>query len=354
MTGVTRGDDRWEALPRERTRRAGPPGATSREWSVRLSAIALLASAAWFIATVLRPLPLPPSAAPEAVPALPPLTATEVSIEERSARLARLTEGNIFDAQREPWLIASASPVGAGDDAPTTTEAAAENKGQPVLETVRIDGKSIEVSSFESLPDDVKQAFNGLALRGIYAPRGGGPAIAMISMIHEGPTPFISRPYRSGEQFTDPKFPQAPWKVELIDAVQSRVVVSRSGHNLALMLYGASAAAPRTPAVVEAAAPPEVPQVIERTRDEVVADLRAANVPEEQIARLLELIEMDETRAAAQAALDALEKPVAQADEPKKGKRAPPPGMEAVLKMMRSAGRGEEPEPAPEPPETPQ
>jgi hypothetical protein len=181
--------------------------------------------------------------------------------------------------------------------------------------------------------------------------------VALISRVHSGPNPFQADPFREGDEFTDQQHPQASWRVEAVDAAGSRVILSRSGVVVPLLLYPEGMARPQTPEPGASAAPTErTIKVVPRTRQEAAAELLAGGLTQAQVDELLHLSELDADKAAAEAALDELvaqpatDAPGDTAAKPKR--RAPPPGMEGIVKLMREASRKKpagEPEPTPEP-----
>lgn len=298
------------------------------------------AALAWLGFAAVRPLPRAAPSAGEAIPSVPIVSMPAATAAERREMLALLGSENLFDAEREAW-----SGRRAAAETPMEGEGAAEKKPAATGgETTIVAGQAVPVTKPAALPEDVKQALTGLALRGVYAPKGDGQYVALISRVHGGPNPLLSDAFRAGDEFEDKQHPQAKWKVVAIDGPGRRVVLQRGGVNAVLEMYVQSASAPK-PAEPAAPAKPAV-SVVAQTKEEIEAALRGAKFSEEKVARLMELAAMEPDQAAAAAALAALARSEKEA-QAKPGKRPPPPGLEAIARLLQTPPKQMEGEPAP-------
>jgi hypothetical protein len=202
----------------------------------------------------------------------------------------------------------------------------------------------IKVSNLAQVPDDVKRALEGLELKQIHTTRGG-ELVARIGFV-QSPTREITRSFRAGDEFKDDASPQAPWRLLAIDAETDRVLLRRSGHTLALRLFGEASGLSPQPEVSAAPAVPGELIVVTRSREDVARDLREAKVSEEEIAALMALLDKAPEPDAA-AKLAEVAKPDADA-----GKRAPPAGLEGVLRLMAEQTKAAKESP-PAPPDQP-
>lgn len=341
MTSMTPMTSASRPLPRSRTRLIGAPGAGALTWVNRVAAVALVGAGAFVAYMLLRPLPSVPDVMAQQPVALPPVVNVDVPTTARRDRIAALTKQNPFHASREAWAIREPAPLNP-DGSPASGASGAGGPGALAGSTstpAHIDGRSINVTDNASLPDDVKTALTGLMLRGVFEQAKDQPR-ALISRVHAGPNPFAADVFAPGDEFEDKQHPQAKWRVEGIDVPGRRVILSRSGVNAALELYPAYARPDRAAAAADAAPPaPVVPVVVARSENEARADLISGGLTEAEADRLLELARLAPDQAVVQAALDALA--AGAAADAKAGDKAtrsaPPPGMEAVLEMMKKA-----------------
>ncbi|MDX2115427.1 MAG: hypothetical protein SFZ24_07370 [Planctomycetota bacterium] len=357
-------DQSWQTIPRARRAPAGVRGADAATWGMRAATALLIVAAGLFVFTLVRPLPggAPPSAVE--IPEPREIRADAVDMQARRERLALLGTDNAFDARRENWTVPTAP------DGPSSAGAGSTGAAGSTAPPIPVPGTSIVVTHRDALPNDVKEALAGLALRGVYvSPRR--EAVAMISRVHSGPNPLKSEPFRIGDSFTDDKYPQAEWKVVEIDVPGGSVILGRGGVNAALQMYPAGGAATfassaSSPAVA-AQGDEALPQIVSRTADEAAADLRTAGVAEDLVRRLLRLASMPPEEVRAFKELEAIEQASANAaadaarvkaatDPKNRKKRPPPPGLEAIARMLRETpGDGQEAPTAapPAPPTTP-
>lgn len=342
-------------LPPSRLRRAGPPGASPIDWANRGALLVLAAAVVWFAYVIARPMPAPLAAdvSVDAVPTIPGPRAPDESTDRRRGLLAQLSSANLFDAQREAWSSQGQPRAETEQAEPRRPghhpgkERAPGGKGQPASAS----GSPAAIVRGDALPDDVKQAVAGLALRAVFADAKGKP-VAMISRVFASQNPFVADAFVAGDEFEDKQFPQAKWKVEAVELAARRVILSRGGVTTAIELYP-SVSIPKPAATEPAAAAPTaavVPEVISRSPNEARADLISGGMSAADADRLLELVKLPQEDAATQARLDELAASSAAAEAGKPTKRkGPPPGMEGIIKLMREAANPAEEKP----PETP-
>lgn len=347
MTGAH--EPNWSRLPRDRFRPAGPRRDAALTWTTRGAVACALLGVLWLGFTLLRPLPEAPAVELEPFPELPRIERAPRSPDDRGRVLALLTADNLFDDAREKWTRQAAappSPTGASG----TPDASADVAAKPASPGETLGGTTIIITATDAAPDDVKKALTGLALRGIYTPppRAGQPAsaatpVAMISRVMGTPSPLLADSYRAGDQFDDASHPGASWKIVAVEPAGRRVILARSGVNVALPLDPPGSGIAPPPASSAAPDSEAGVQVVSRTPDELRAELREAGVSDEQIARLLNLAAATPEERAAQAKLRELAgqappAPAAQApDAPPRKRRAPPPGLEAVARMLQQS-----------------
>ncbi|HBS28818.1 MAG TPA: hypothetical protein DEB06_05070 [Phycisphaerales bacterium] len=347
------------AIDRRRLRRAGAPGADALDWATRLGAAAMLLAVLWTGWSALRPLPTPPereAAAPSIVAPDPPIDARPP--EERRALLAELARTNLFASDRLAWKP-KVEPAPAEADPASPSPAPAQASLSP---TVKSDPS---LTPADKVPDDVKKALSALELRGLRT-GADGRAVAMISRVH-GTSRSASSPYHEGDEFEEESNKQAKWKVTSIDWAGRRVLLTRSGVTVALALYtseavgvasaaaraaepGSTDAAPSRVLDPERTGIPGAPAVAIRSREEAIDDLRRAGVSEEDIAQVLRALDAPLVKSAQADAQPPIPVTTPATDDPTR--RTPPPGMEAVLKLMQEQSKatgssGQEPAPQP-------
>lgn len=319
------------ALDPARLRPLGSGRADASTWLTRAAACALLSAVLWAGYAALRPLPAPappPSAAAFEVPG--PLALRAVSTPERDAALSVLVKSNPFSAQRTAWAPQPASEPAA--DAPSAASATASAPPTPAPQ-----GDDAAEPALPPLPEDVKLALANLELKGVYR-TPDGRRFAKISFVHS-PQRTMSTSYEPGQEFTDEKFPDAPWRVERVDTDRGRVVLLRAQTRAVLAMYardGLAAeplpSAPAPSAALERSGPPRVERA---TTAEVIAQLQQAGVPDAQISQLLNALaepEDQDAQAITAAPADAAALPAASAGPGER--RAPPPGLEGIFRMM--------------------
>jgi len=306
----------------------------------------------WWGWVVVRPLERPVAGEERAIPAIPVIpgepgfSGSERDISVRQALVEALGRENLFAADRQPWP--RRRPTNASDGANAQASKAVDGTAAPHNATggigggaahVGLAGAGAAVTPRESLPDDVKKALGALELKAVRRDREG-KGVAMITFVHGADRP-VSRAFRAGDEFSEETNPQAPWRVEAVEVLRRRVVLSRSGVLAALPLYKGLGDGPLATeadsASMGARAPGEV--VVEgRTRDEVAVELRAKGLSEVEITALM--TELDrQLEASGESPVRTLAEIVAPKPEGSEQaaqgpRRTPPAGMEAVLKMM--------------------
>lgn len=333
----------WMRLDRARLAPPGNRPADAARWTTR-GGVALIALAlAWLLFTAWRPLPAPDAVESDRLPPIPSVEQHASSLDSRREALARLGGVNLFDAERETWSARKRNDPKSAD-----ATKPAEIKPPPAgTQSTSVGGQTVQVTKADALPEDIKLALTGLALRGIYTPPSATTPVALISRVHAGPNPLLSDAFNAGDEFEDKQHPQAKWKVVAIDGVEKRVILQRAGINAVLPLYAASAAANESAKTTDVPKPLG-PTISLQTKEQIEASLREANVSDEEIKRLLSFAEMDPDQAAAAAKLEALARTEKEAPKDQKpGRRAPPPGLEAIAKLLQQAPKPPEEEPPP-------
>jgi len=320
------------------------------------AAALLLAAGVWLVIAAVAPLPQAPAPNMPRVPEVAAPAAPTTPIEQRRELVARLTVDNPFAAGRRFWdanpapaQVAQAEPQPpVPAPAPTGVERAAAGPG------------SFMVTRREALPDDVRKALEGIELKQIHTDRTGA-LVARIGFVHS-PQRDITARLRVGDEFKDDANPQANWAIAAIDDARKRVILRRSSHNVVLPLFPSSLASAEVEPEPAAAAPgtepaprPE-PTIATRTRDEIIQELRAANISEDEIARLIALVDQPPVSTPAEPAAVVGRPPDQPADPAAAAAdagQAAPQGIEGILRMMTSkrpaAQPAQEPPPAPKP-----
>lgn len=320
-------------------RRLRPPGVRSADgltWATRAGVALTTIAAVWLVMVLVRPLPAGEAAQPDSPPSLPSVEARSASLDQRRALLAVLTSENLFDDERTHWA-AAAPAAAASESAPSPSSVKAHGATAPTARA--------------SVPEEVKLALTGLALRGVYRPPDGSEAVALISRVHAGPNPLVSDPFREGDEFEDKQHPQSKWVVRSIDASAGVVLLERGGAVVALEMFPSGGVGRESAGASAAVAEPPTgtrPVIVESSREEVAAELKAAGLGEDEVARLLDLAGMSAAEAAAASAMDAMARDM-EANE-RASRRAPPAGLDAIIKLLRTPpGVNAEPEPSPPP-----
>lgn len=325
-------------IPRWRLAPPGRPAAGAEAWIGRLPALALLAGAALVVGAAVWPLAEPPAVEPIAPPSVPTVASHRLTVADRERALGALEVRNLFSIDGRFWAapVAEAPPPeqDPGAQAPNAATPGQPNEGAaaPII------------TSAAEMPADIKAAFENLELRGIRTD-GHGELIAMISFIASA-NRLAAVDVRSGEEFSDEKHAQAKWRVVSIDTRRDRVVLERIGKRVSLAMYPAEPVpVDITPDAATPEGDPARPSVAVTTAtpEQVVADLRAAGVDEQEIALLMRMVRENPDAVAAAAAARPAENPA---------QSAAPTGLEAVTELMRSVGKKKEEAPKPPPPDS--
>lgn len=324
-------------IPRWRLAPPGRPATGAEAWIGRLPALALLAGAALVVGAAVWPLAEPPAVEPIAPPSVPTVASHRLTVADRERALGALETRNLFSIDGRFWSAPVAEAPPEQDPAASAPDAAGAGQPNAVAATPII-------TSAAEMPADIKAAFENLELRGIRTD-GHGDSVAMISFIASA-NRLAAVDVRSGEEFSDEKHAQAKWRVVSIDTNRDRVVLERIGRRVSLAMYPAEPVPVEiTPEEATAEGDPARPSVAvtSATPEQVVADLRAAGVDEQEIALLMRLVRENPEAVAAAAAARPAEDPA---------KPAAPAGLEAVTELMRSVGKKQEEAPQPPPPDS--
>lgn len=349
------------------TPRSLPPSYLARGGASRFDAPALaglgamallLAAGVWLVVAAIAPLPR--AAAPN-LPRVPEVSAPPARaapIDQRRELVARLTADNPFAAGRRFWG-ANPAPSQVAEAEPQPPVPAPPPAG---VERAAAGPGSFMVTRRDALPDDVRKALEGIELKQIHTDRAGG-LVARIGFVHS-PQRDITARLRVGDEFKDDANPQAMWTVQAIDDARKRVILRRSSHNIVIPLFAGSLASaevePEPTAAASAPgaepAPRPEPTIATRTRDEIIQELRAANISEDEIARLAALIDQppDATPAEPVAVVGRPpDQPADAAAAAADAGQSAPQGIEGILRMMTSKRPAAQPAqdlpPAPKP-----
>lgn len=322
----------WRPIPRRILSRGGPGQRDGVLIAQLVAGVAIAGSIAWLAWSLLRPLPQPSPAPLRPLAELPSLKQPTPNLESRRTTVAALSTENIFAHTRRLWgdqPIADIAATTEPTPKPDAPESPAKQREKPQR------GKE--------LPDDIRKSLEGLALKQIYTQRNG-ELIARISLV-KSPDPENTIPLRLNEEFKDAPNAPGSWKLVSIDRVTNRVILERSGHRVSLSVFSAEPldeadTKPQAAASTESPPPATVPDVLTRSRDEIITELHAANVADADIAALVELLDRHPELVEAPPASSPAVQPAAGASG-----RAPPPGLEGVLRMMgqqqkKAAGAG--------------
>ena len=317
-----------ERIPLARLTPGGPGATDALGWCARGAAVLLLLAIAWLVYAGVRPLGPVSEAESPRVRAARDLDRPVLTVSERTALLTAVTRSNWYSPERRMWTVqdqkalAAASAEGAGEPGDATTPGA--DAGGPLDDRPG----SIRVTAKEDLPDKLARAFENLDLKGIRSTAEGG-MVAMITFV-KSPTRPATTPFAVGDTFTDESFAGEPWKVVLIDAAFDRVFLRREGQTVVLPLFSGSSA---VVAEVEGEVEAEVdPGAVGESREEVVAQLRAAGISDDEIRELLRMAEADEVAGAPDEEDEAMERAAEALTEHEDAE-----GMAGVLEMMKSA-----------------
>lgn len=268
-------------LPRSRFAPVGGARTTPARAALAAAALALAASAAWLGWSALRPAPAVIANAPP-VPITPKLgEARPLPQAERRRLVQLLSAGDAFRVEAARLAAATAEDAAAGAD--PSGAAAQTPADRPRNITIDTSGATpVELTAPEDVPNDLRDAFFNLQLVAVHMSRSGTPyaTISLRSNKEQSPLPLVA-----GAEFTDPKYEKAPWSIVRIDPARHRVIVARDGENFAMDLFPLEA---RIVAGDVALDPAKGEVIIAyATIDDVLADLRADGISEEDIADLV-------------------------------------------------------------------
>lgn len=316
-----------ERIPMSRVAPGGPGSTDALGWLARAGAIALLLAIGWIAFAALRPLTLVSDAEAPRVRAARAVAPPVLSVAERTTHLNAVTASNWFAPDRMMWTHEDQQALLArSEDAKPKTDGAPSKASSATA----IDERpgSIRVTRKEDLPDNLAKAFANLELKGIRS-TSDDAMLAMITFVQSKARP-ATRSFAAGESFTDESFPSEAWKVVLIDAALDRVFLRREGSTVVLPLFGGDSEVVTEAALDGAPEAAVDPGVVGASREEVVAQLRAAGISDEEIAELMRLADADLEPQAPEAA------EIEKATEAL-GDREDLSGIAGVLEMMKSA-----------------
>ncbi|MGP1346977.1 MAG: hypothetical protein ACTS3F_09980 [Phycisphaerales bacterium] len=337
-------------LGRARLRAASPAAAKATAAGTACGVALLLVGAAAMGWALWRPMGAAPDG--EGVQAsAPPAVRAPAQTEGPSlsgVELARLKSAHPFSPGRRPFArgqmggaTESAGTVGEAPVAAPTAEAGGTAEGSA--------GEIIVLSTLESVPDNVKMAFLNLHLHAMYQRPVSGEWMAMMVYNDQGqdaPTMVVGE----GQEFTDPSFPQAPWRIRRVDISRGRVIVARSGVSLALELFEPTVPRPALSGAGDGAGMEDdgVIRILTQSEEEMVSELRENGISEEEIAELLadmgRIAEggVDAPRAAV-ATPEVIDRVVGQAAARADGAEPPPEGGLGIQELLRMMGTGRNP-----------
>ncbi len=260
----------WRPIDRARLQRAPGSGLSAAQWATRVTAGAAAISLGFMVVALVRPLGVPDHAATPTPPVIASMPKWDAALEARQASLALLQRGNYFSAGRVPWPAKPAADQSANADAGT-----AQAEPPPSLPL-----------ALDQLPQDVKAALDNLELKSLHLSRDG---VVVASVGYVGAQPGqLPTALRAGDSFKDPKFPQAEWKVESIDAASDSVVLRRGSVKCVLPMYRGGAVA---------FAPPPRDEMIDgvtvrrETREQVEERLLRSGLPRERVDEALKALD---------------------------------------------------------------
>ncbi|RMD66544.1 MAG: hypothetical protein D6824_00645 [Planctomycetota bacterium] len=328
-----------------------PPSLGTQRWTrARLAwlgaAAVLTAAGGGALWALWAPLPgqLGPASAPPSGEEAQPIVAASPSMqdvdavlfsEEGHATLARrqhllnlLREGgNIFAANRQPW------PEPAEQAQEEQTPAVTLGAPPPPPPTLRDDDGRLSLESIpltpisNKLPPALYQQVKAMKLEVLYgqeSPSRSQPQLGAVVRVAGSPQLVHEGEEIAGEN--------GAWRVLAIDMRNNRVILSRDGYNVALVMPGAASDAVAVAAQkLETPSRSRRPVVVKRSVDEARSELSAAGLAQWEIEAVLRLAQRLDDESAATA-------PTTQAS-PGQGTAAPakvaaPPALAELLKLM--------------------
>ena len=284
----------WERLAPARLTPGGPGSTDVLGWLTRGAVALMVLSMLWLGFSIVRPLASPGDAG---VPNIRPgraVAAPTITVAERQELLDAVRATNWFDPNHEWWTHQDI----AGDNAQGAPNKTDQSQAPEIAETPPriIDGANatgLVLTAPGDLPEKLAKAYANLELRGIRM-RADGKLVAMISMVSSPARPATTS-YAIGDTFTDAAFADDEWRVLLIDGSRDRVYLRRADKTVELPLWKNPVLTVASAADGASAAPTGP------SRDEIIAQLRAAGISEEQIAETLRMVYDGEAPQPAQA-----------------------------------------------------
>ncbi len=274
------------------------------------------------------------------------------AMDDRRDDLSALLERNVYARSGGFWQEAADR-----EDSDTTAEEQAARDAEEqdataalVNNIVRSSGDgttTIALTDEDDLSDDVKSARDNLLLRGIFRTRAGDPAAIVGYKVSapSGKTVAV----RAGDVFVDDKNERAPWAVGRIDPAGKRVVLVRSGAVVALELFPDRTEIVRDDRIVveSSSASPEPagaqpPTIEERTTEEIIDELRASGISEQDIITILQLMERtpsDDPGVEASLPEPEPRAPSIDAEAATEATNAAPAGLEGLMQLMQEVER---------------
>jgi len=304
----------WRRVARSAHARGGPRRRDGIVLARAATVFALLGAVSWLGWTLVRPLPQPLAGQ------LPTLAATSqreqqsVEMESRHAAVNALSGDNIFAHDRRFWeraVIVPETDAASGEASPKQAGAKSREKTTNAKESAEESRKVAEL----------------FALRQIYT-RRDGQLVARLSLL-KSPDPENTIALVESDEFKESPNSDTMWTLSSIDRVANTVTIERGNQSATLSLFSGSVRpleAPSNIAAVPVIASVE-PEVQLRSRDEIISELRAANVADADIAAIVAMLE-----AKAELAKPTVPAPPSATATP--GARTPPPGLEGVLRLM--------------------
>lgn len=315
-------------LARARMTTPGGNGAGAGAFVTPIALVALVGAGAWCAWAWTRPVAPGGEIEGVSVPGVPTLALERPGVDDRADRLAALNTDNPFDAERSFWTRQAEIEV-AQDDGDAMNEPIDPDilEIPPTIDFTDdvLGPNDVVLTDEDALPDDVKKARDNLDLRGLYTDPAGTP-VAMVGY-KQGAKRGSTTSRRPGDVFIDGANDDAPWVIARIDTEKARVVLVRSGATIGIELYPDAEGVVRTVPVRTVRTTAETPTLRERTREEIVDELRAQGVAEEDIRLAVALMTgeaIDMTAATPEA--DPLEDPAIE---------EAPAGLDAILQFMQ-------------------
>jgi hypothetical protein len=282
----------WRRLAPARLTPGGPGSTDIVGWLRRGALVLLAVSLVWLVFSAVRPLSTPEGAGAPTIHAARPTQAPTITVAEREKLLDSLMATNWFDADHRMWTHQdiAANQTDQPKQPKKTDQKLAERTPETTKTTDTPTGAGVlRTTAPADLPDKLAKAYANLDLRGIRM-LADGTLVAMITTV-QSPTRPATKAYAIGDSFTDDKFADKAWQVIFIDGKGDRVYLRRDDRTVELPLWRSPDLSVASAGDEAAAAPTGL------SREEVIAQLRAAGVKEDEIAELLRMVEDDGAKA---------------------------------------------------------